>query len=318
VPAAGKSGLDDVVAELYALAPEDFTATRDARAKDARAEGDTETATRIRKLTKPSTAAWLVNMLVRHQHDELQQLLDVGAALREATTAVDADQLKELNRQAHRVVSAVSRQARALAAELDHPVSEAIEWQVDQTLRAALADSEAADAVASGQLVKALEPNGFGPVDVSGATADPSGVQAAPRRRLHVVHDAPSDGDADRGAKQKDTTDAEARAKAKAEVALREARERAEAAEQDDREAQERLAAQTKALDDARSRRDEIADEVARLREQLAQCEQQAARAENDVRAAERLQRKVKQVAEAARRQAAKAREQLDRATAPR
>ena len=51
--------------DLYRLAPEDFTAARDAAAKQARADGDRDGAAALKALRRPTVSAWLLNALVR-------------------------------------------------------------------------------------------------------------------------------------------------------------------------------------------------------------------------------------------------------------
>src|SRR6185503_2334221 len=128
--ATGIMGAMEDVAEiaerLYGLLPEEFTAARDSEAKRIRASGDRETASAIAALRRPSLAAWLVNALVRHRHDEVEQLL----ALREAQQGLAGDQVRTLGRQRQQVLAALGRQARALARELGHPVSEDVGLEV--------------------------------------------------------------------------------------------------------------------------------------------------------------------------------------------
>src|SRR3954453_18165267 len=82
---SGDHGVMEDVAEiaerLYGLLPEEFTAARDSEAKRIRASGDRESASAIAALRRPSLAAWLVNALVRHCQDEVEQLLGLGEAL---------------------------------------------------------------------------------------------------------------------------------------------------------------------------------------------------------------------------------------------
>lgn len=76
--------LDDLADRLYALAPEDFTAARDAAAKQARAAGDAPLAKQVKALRRPSVGAWLVNRLATQEADLLDQLLSLGPALAQA------------------------------------------------------------------------------------------------------------------------------------------------------------------------------------------------------------------------------------------
>ncbi|MCZ2824311.1 MULTISPECIES: hypothetical protein [unclassified Modestobacter] len=173
--------LSDVADELYGLPPDEFIAARDARRKEARARGDRELAEEIGGLRKPTTAAWVVNTLVRRQPDELRQLVDLGADLREAQRDLEGDQLKELTRQRRAVVLALTRQARSLAKELGRPVSDSVAGQVQDTLRAAVADEDAGRATLSGRLTSPLSYSGVGTADVRGSVATlPQGEDDAP------------------------------------------------------------------------------------------------------------------------------------------
>jgi hypothetical protein len=163
--------LTAIAGDLYALPLDEFTKARNGRAADARDAGDRELAERIKQLRKPSASAWAVNMLSRHRADEVAQLLDLGAALRQAQTGLDADELRELGKQRQKLIAAVVRQARSVADELGGPIGTAAADEVGQTLQAALADPEAAEAVTAGLLTRALSPSGWGPIDVDSAVA---------------------------------------------------------------------------------------------------------------------------------------------------
>ncbi|MGX9229447.1 hypothetical protein ACWV95_31000 [Streptomyces albus] len=76
--------LDAVTDELYGLPPEDFTAVRDRRAQEARKSGDRELSGRIRRLRRPTLAAWACNLLVRDRPEETRLLLELGEELRRA------------------------------------------------------------------------------------------------------------------------------------------------------------------------------------------------------------------------------------------
>ena len=208
---------------LYALAPEDFTAARDAAAKRARAAGDKAGAVALKALRRPSVSAWLVNRLVADHYELLGQLLAVGPSLAEAQATGRADALRELGRQRRALVEAVTD--TALRAR---PSSAAVRDEVAGTLEAALADPSSADAVRSGRLVRALSYAGFGGVDLDGAvalSAATAGDGAEPRpgagragklRRTEVAaHDAA--GRLDDAVRAAETAD---RARADADAAL--------------------------------------------------------------------------------------------------
>jgi hypothetical protein len=107
-----------IAEELYSLPPTEFTGTRNQWAKQTRADGDPELAKRVGELRKPSVSAWVVNMMMRHQGEQMAQVLDLGASLRQAQSDLDGDALRELTRQRRQLTTAVTHQGRTLAAEL--------------------------------------------------------------------------------------------------------------------------------------------------------------------------------------------------------
>ena len=183
--------LATVADELYALTPDAFTTTRNDLAKQAKGE-DKALADAIKKLPKPSTAAWVVNMLVRHQAEELGQVLELGASLRQAQENLDGAGLRELNKQRRQLTAAVTSQARAVAHDLGVRVSETVAAQVEETLRAAMTDEGAAKAVRTGQLVEALSATGVGELDVSTAVAVPEAIGMTARPAKPVERTKPT------------------------------------------------------------------------------------------------------------------------------
>ncbi|GEP32968.1 hypothetical protein NSZ01_07360 [Nocardioides szechwanensis] len=185
--------------ELYALSLPDFTPARDARAKELK--GSDLTAP-VKALKKPSLAAWVINLLVRREGEQVDRILEVGASLREAQAAMSGDDLRALTRQRRQVTAAITQQARSLASEAGVKVTSAVADQVEATLTAAMLDERCAQAVRSGLLVTALSTTGVGETDLSGAVALPGAlgfaarpVEAAPEVRpdLRVVPDPAAD-----------------------------------------------------------------------------------------------------------------------------
>ncbi|MCD4524961.1 hypothetical protein [Nocardioides sp. cx-173] len=189
----------EVADELYALGLPDFTPTRDARAKALKG---TDLAGPVKALKKPSVAAWVVNLLVRREGEQVQRILEVGASLREAQASMSGDELRALTRQRRQVTAAITQQARSLASAAGVKVTSAVGDQVESTLTAAMLDERCAEAVRSGLLVTALATTGVGETDLSGAVAVPEAlgftatqVEEAPAARpeLHVVPDPEAD-----------------------------------------------------------------------------------------------------------------------------
>lgn len=211
----------EIADELYALPLGEFTPRRDELAREHRGS---ELGASLKRLRKPTLAAWVVNLLVRREPDQVTQVLEVGAALREAQAGLDAAELRALTRQRRALTAAVTTRARRAAREEGHQVTGSVADQVEATLTAAMLDAGAAAAVRSGLLVTALAATGVDAVDVAPAVALPdalgfaaTGRPAEPpsRPELHVVPDP----------------DAEAKARVAADEALAAARqEHAEAA----------------------------------------------------------------------------------------
>jgi hypothetical protein len=178
---------DEVADELYALPPEQFTAARNARAKEAKAAGDTATAARIAALRKPTVLAWVVNLLVRELPDEIGGFLDLGDALRDATATLSGPELRQLSGQRHRLVQALVRQARDLARQAGYRTTEDVARGLEETLAAALTDPAVADQLRAGRLTSGLTATGFpahSPGTVAGRPPIPRSTAAgSPKQR---------------------------------------------------------------------------------------------------------------------------------------
>jgi hypothetical protein len=296
-------GLSELLAtadELYGLLPEEFTAAREERVRALRRNGSRARALAVKELRRPSVAAWLVNALVRHRRAEVEQLLAVGEAMREAQRSLDSGQLRELNRQRQLVLGAIGRQARELARELGRPVSDQVGDEVEETLRAALADPAAASAVLSGRLTGSLRYAGFGvagvadvadPADVAAASGtNGSTSTAAPDADDEAVSGSPLRGPsaADREAAQREGVEGEERARrvAARQAALREATIMVRAAEEAARRAEGAALVAEQHGDallrreaSARQRLDHAHGRVAELESQLASARQQVSAA---------------------------------------
>ncbi|MFG3509460.1 hypothetical protein ACGF5F_28615 [Streptomyces sp. NPDC047821] len=154
--------LESVTDELYGLRPDRFTTARNARAAEARKAGDRQLADAVRALRRPTLAAWASNLLVRERPEEARSLATLGEGLRRAHHELDGERLRELSRQQHVLVTALAREARQLAAEAGQPVGEDVQYEVEATLHAGLADPAAAEEWAAGRLVRPLAaPVGF-------------------------------------------------------------------------------------------------------------------------------------------------------------
>ncbi|MER5930916.1 hypothetical protein [Streptomyces sp. NPDC002054] len=186
---------ESVAQELYGLRPAEFTAARDEYVARARQAGDKELAAAIARLRKPTVAAWTADLLARSRPEEARQLVHLGEALRAAHRALDGEQLRQLSRDQHVVIAELARTGRELAAEAGQAVSESALHEVEQILRAALADEAVAREWTEGRLVKSPEAAvGFAGLEPAPGTArpparsparpaGPAAERAAPERR---------------------------------------------------------------------------------------------------------------------------------------
>lgn len=290
--------LDEVADELYAVPPDEFVAVRTQRQDDARAAGDRTLAREVGALPKPTTAAWVCNLLVREQRAEIEGLVELGDLLRQAQEDLAGDQLRALDRQRSQLLTALTRQAVALAREQGVRVGGTVETQVADTLRAAMAEPEAGEALLSGRLTGAMSYSGLGTTgsrpalrlvpprpEREGTGRSRSGT-AAPRRRR------------DEDARQA----AEAEARRREEEARRAAEERRRHELEEARRAAEEataLAAEAVAaaeeerhrVDDLDARRADLQARVAELTDELARTEEEAAQTAEELKAAERHRR---------------------------
>ena len=171
----------DPIDELYGLPLEDFVAQRDALAKRLRADGDRDAAAEVKRLPKPTRAAWAVNRLARERPAEITALMEAGEALSGAQEQLLQGAEPEVLRGA---ADAARRLVDALAAEA--PADGPTRDKVRATLHAATVDEGVRAEVASGRVVKERSASGFGGLDALVAAA-PKGRARAPRAKARAA-----------------------------------------------------------------------------------------------------------------------------------
>ena len=273
---------DDIAAALYAGPPEAFTASRNARAKEIE---DAALAAEVKALRKPSVAAWVVNVFAQERAAQLGEALALAAELREAQQDLDAAALSTLSRQRRALTRRLAESAADLAGSRGERVTAATRDAVEQTISAAFFDQDAAAAVASGRLVRALEPSGTAD-DIRDAVAGtlPT-LQPQPPRPRDELQERRKRRDAERQV-------------AAAEKALAEA-ERA-------------LTKEDEAVRALSDRAEELADGIAEVEAQLEKLRQEADRVERDRPAAEQRRTAAAEKRDAAAEAVESAREALD------
>jgi hypothetical protein len=167
------SALLDIADRLYAEPLSDFTAARDAAAKAA---PDKELAAQVKALRKPSVAAWAVNLLVRREGDQIDQVLALGEQLRAAAESMAGEELRALTRQRRQLTNALAGTARDLAREQDVRLTSSVVDQVEGMLTAAMLDPVAARVVRSGLVLTAFTSTGISEVDVDAVCAVPEAL----------------------------------------------------------------------------------------------------------------------------------------------
>ncbi|MGN6300516.1 MAG: hypothetical protein ACTHN8_05425 [Angustibacter sp.] len=308
--------LDEAVDELYALTPGEFTARRDALAAQAKRDGDPDLAQQLKAMRRPTAGAHAVNRLARDAADDLAAYLELGARLRNAQAGLRGDQLRALGQERQR---AAGELVEAAAGLVEGGLSEAGRAEVEATLRAAVADPAATDAVASGRLTKALAYAGFGEVDLTAATATP----LAPRLTVVAPSKPEKSEKPEKPPKPEKRTAPERAAKAapprrtRADDVLDERRAKADGALADAREAARQ--AQQAAERARHAERDALAAqraaeaEVDDLRDRLAGARVAARRAQQEVVSAQAERATADRAARSAERELDKAQRRRER-----
>ncbi len=155
--------------ELYGADPAAFVTRRTELVKQARSTGDKALATQIGALRRPTVAAWYLNLLARSSPTELDDLIDLGATMRQAQAGLDMAPVASLAPKRRELETVVLRRLDLLLAGQGITASPAAWVEVGHTLTAVAADASAAAAVRSGCLARSLVYAGFGEVDLSDA-----------------------------------------------------------------------------------------------------------------------------------------------------
>ena len=171
--------LTEIADRLYAGPADGFTDARNAAAKGIE---DKALAAQVKKLKKPSVAAWSVNLLVRRESAQIDSVLELAEQLRAAAEALDGDELRALTRQRRQLTTALASTARSLARDAGVRLTGPVVEQVEGMLNAAMIDPVAAQAVRTGRVLSAFTSTGVSELDVTSVVALPDAldVQASP------------------------------------------------------------------------------------------------------------------------------------------
>ncbi len=287
--------LEEIARELYALPPSEFTAARNARAGEVRAQGDRGLAEQVRRLRRPSAGAWVLDLLAREHPQEVAPVVELGGRLREAMGVLGADDLRALDRQRRELTRAVATRATALAAEAGQPVNAQVTAAVEESLRAAMVDEAAGRALLTGLLTDTFTTTGLDPVDLDRVLALPSLVPA----RMAVVT-APADGGSERAHPGDDTT-AHRAALVAGRAAVREAEDVQSAAQDACVAAARQVTRARTARLELEARRDELARALGAAQSALATAVTQESEADRALEQASAAQARTRAAAQEAR-----------------
>jgi hypothetical protein len=144
--------------DLFALPLDGFLAAREALAKELRAAGRAEEAAAVKATRKPTVAAWAVNQLARGNRAGIAELLEAGAAVREAqqgaVSSGGRDGLRRAAATRRSVVDRLIREAGSLLERAGHPPTRTVLDRVGDSLMATATDADAAEHVGRGDVTK--------------------------------------------------------------------------------------------------------------------------------------------------------------------
>ncbi len=156
--------------ELYRSAPEGFIAARDNLAKRLRDDGRDADAAEVKKLRRPTVAAWALDRLADLAPDGIVGLIDAGAELARAQRATlsgrDPQALREATARRRDLVAELSQTAADALRDAGRSPDPHLE-DIRGTLEAASVDEEIGERLRTGTIERTSRPSaGFG--DIAG------------------------------------------------------------------------------------------------------------------------------------------------------
>jgi hypothetical protein len=236
--------VDEALDRLYAAPLDEFTATRNALAKELGSDGS-----QVKALKKPNLAAWALNQLARRNGTELQELLDATEAVRLAQRRVlsggKASALREATERRGRIVTKLTRLAGDILTDSGHAAAPSTLSAITNSLIAIAANEEGREALQKGRLTRELH-----------AESDTAFTEGGGLTLVEQEPDVEEDGPGRSQALR---------------AAVNEARERAQAASSAVREAEKEMA--------ERVRESDVADRAAKAAREAAEFARRAVEA---------------------------------------
>jgi len=242
-----RSKLDKALDDLYRAEPAEFTKKRDALAKQLLADGDSDGAERVKRLRKPSKAAWVVNALAGSEPKAVKKYMGLADKLRKVTSGeVDAKRMRALAREEGELLEELVDEA----GKLSDGASASTLDRVRETLQAAQLDGELRESLLAGRVEREERAASVGLDNLAAAPV-------AAKRRPKSKAAANADDDAKKAAAKSRKQRAEAEADFKN-------------AEAEARDAEREVARAEAALAKAERSRDRAAEKVERAEAKVA------------------------------------------------
>jgi hypothetical protein len=146
--------------ELFAAPLEEFTARRNDLAKTLVAEGDKESAARVRALQKPNGTARALNQLASSEPEGIDELLGIAERVRAVQRGEDGD-LRALHGQLRDQVAKLLMSAVSEIEANGKQATQTLKNQITQSLMAASAEEQLGIQLRAGRLSRELQPGGF-------------------------------------------------------------------------------------------------------------------------------------------------------------
>jgi hypothetical protein len=189
VSAAGRSKSDQELDELYREPPAAFVAARNQHVKQFRAAGDSEEAERVKKLRRPSAAAWVLNRAALESPAEVEAFAEASAALERAQVRAlegaegAAEEWRAAAAREREAADAAVDRASKLARDAGQPASDRVLELVAETLRAASADERLRDRVLRGRVEREQSAATLGTLAAAPSRKRKPAAKAAKRRQ---------------------------------------------------------------------------------------------------------------------------------------
>jgi len=213
-----RSKLDTEIQRLYGLPLGEFTAARNALAKQLKKDGDKEGSEEVASLPKPTVSAWAVNHLFTTDSERMEELLASGERARKALHSIlsggDPGALREAIQEARDLANELRDSAAGAVAEETRKPGPAIVERIATNLQSLAFSPAAEPVIRRGWMDVDLPPPGFEVLAGLQLAALPKRERAAkpkPAQKPAPVQKPPAAPKVDHEAERKEKEEAAAR-----------------------------------------------------------------------------------------------------------